>query len=135
MNKQNEANISGRENEIDLENFLKKHDIPYKSGGNTSIDFIIHGSNKYVYVECCNQNVGGSVDEKIPHKIWKYHDRIKFDKIIIQIGTHKIKKEIIKHIKFLEESLDIVVVIMTMKEVKDYILNVKPKKNKFFEWK
>ena len=32
--------------------------------------FLQHDGNKIIYADCTNQNVSGSVYDKVPHKVW-----------------------------------------------------------------
>mgnify|MGYP003348447175 CR=1 FL=1 len=57
-----------------IKNWDSTKDIPYRrqKSGASQIDFIIQIGDKVIYADCTNQNIGGSVEEKIPHKVWKY---------------------------------------------------------------
>lgn len=128
----NPINESGKGAEDRLKRFLIENDIPYESGGNTTIDFTIFTKNKTVYIDCTNQNVSGSVEEKVPHKIWKYHKRIGFKEVIIQRGKQELHPEVMEHIRDLEVSKNIKVFIWTEDEVQNYLLGLPPKTNPFF---
>lgn len=95
------ANKSGKNLEKQLKNLLNYYNIPYvyQKEGNFEIDFIIQIGNKKIYVDCTNQNVGGSVEEKLPHKVWKYWKKYNFDEIYIIKGNHDIGKCVISHLK------------------------------------
>ena len=62
------ANESGCKLEEELKTFLNEKEISFihQESGKHQIDFIIGNG---IHVDCTNQNVEGSVDEKIPHKI------------------------------------------------------------------
>jgi hypothetical protein len=128
----NPINESGKSAEDRLEKFLIQNNIPYNSGGNTTIDFTIWTSDETIYIDCTNQNVAGSVEEKVPHKIWKYHKRIGFKEVIIQRGELELHPEVMEHIRDIEESKNIKVHIWTEREVQDYLLGIPPKTNPFF---
>ena len=128
----NPINESGKGAEDRLKRFLIENDIPYESGGNTTIDFTIFTKNKTVYIDCTNQNVSGSVEEKVPHKIWKYHKRIGFKEVIIQRGKQELHPEVMEHIQDLEITKGIKVFIWTEDEVQNYLLGLPPKTNPFF---
>ena len=91
----NPINKSGKELEDNIENFLISEDIPH-TRQKKGIDFIINDS---IYVEAKNQNGGGSVDEKLPHTVWKYHKQYKINHMIIVHGKHKISKAILNHLE------------------------------------
>jgi len=131
----NPINISGKEGEKSLGNFLKSKNIPYKSGGSKTIDYTIFLENKTVYVECTNQNVEGSVMEKLPHKIWKYHQRIGFKEVIIQRGNLELGKGVMSHIRDIESQKGIRVMIMNSNELQQYLLDVPVKTHEFFDFK
>jgi len=128
----NPINESGKDAEDRLEKFLIQNDIPYKRGGNTTIDFTIYTKDKIVYIDCTNQNVPGSVEEKVPHKIWKYHQRIGFNEVIIQRGKLELGEEVMEHIRYYEEKEDMKVLVWTEEEVRSYLLGLPPKENPFF---
>ena len=128
----NPINESGKGAEDRLEEFLIQNNIPYKRGGNVTIDFTIYTKDKVVYIDCTNQNVAGSVEEKVPHKIWKYQKRIGFKEVIIQRGKLELGKEVMEHIKDIEESKDIKVLVWTEEEVRSYLIGLPPKQNPFF---
>ena len=128
----NPINISGKSAEDRLKNFLINKNIPYKHGLNKTIDFTVYTKKKVVYIDCTNQNVEGSVQEKVPHKIWKYHKRIGFNEVIIQRGNLQLHKEVMAHIKDLEITKNIKVFVLTEDEVKNYLLELPKKENRFF---
>lgn len=128
----NNAHRSGKSAENRLKNFLIENDIPFQFGGNTTIDFTIFSKDKIIYIECTNQNRPGSVEEKIPHKIWKYVKKIGLKEIIIQVGSWKLGNQVIEHIKEIEKTKDIKVIIFTENQVKDYLLSMPKKENNFF---
>lgn len=128
----NPINESGIKAEKRLESFLIKHNIPYKRGGNTSIDFTIFTKDKTIYLDTTNQNVSGSVQEKVPHKVWKYHKRIGFDEVIIQRGKLQLHREVMEHLKYIEQTENIKVHVLTDVEVERYLLGLELKQNKFF---
>ena len=93
------ANKSGIELEAELKNFLIqnsfvfRHQIP----GQNEIDFIIGNEDNKLYADCTNQNSSGSVDEKIPHKIWKYYKKYNYSSVYIIRGSHKPRDLILEH--------------------------------------
>ena len=60
--------------------------------GKFEIDFQIETQDGTVFADCTNQNVGGSVEEKLPHKLWKYAELYHYHTVFIVTGTHKILK-------------------------------------------
>ena len=114
----NPINESGLKLEDQLENYLKVNDLPYKRNTN-GIDFIV-GSGQY-YIECKNQTQGGSVNEKLPHTIWKYHQRYGMQTMyIIQPYTDGMGA-IMNHINWLESILDIKVHIVSYQDMCDVL--------------
>ena len=90
------ANQSGIKLEKELKTFLCEKKIPftYQRNGKHEIDFII---GKGIHADCTNQNVEGSVDEKIPHKIWKYFEKYKYKDVYIIRGKHMPKELVLLH--------------------------------------
>ena len=96
------ANKSGTILEEKLELFLKQNNVAYKRqrSGHNEIDFIIHlNEDKTIYADCTNQNVLGSVEEKIPHKVWKYFKKYNYKEVYIIKGKYNISKSVIEHLK------------------------------------
>ena len=130
----NPINNSGKELETDLRNWLVEKDIPFTQsadGPKADIDFIIH-SKKPMYIECHNQNTKGSVDEKIPHKVYKYWDKHKMKEIWIVKGKYPLNKRIKGHIKLLETLCEIEVKIETLDSIKNKVISNPIQRNKFF---
>jgi len=130
----NPINNSGKELETDLRNWLVEKDIPFTQsaeGPKADIDFIIH-SKKPMYIECHNQNTSGSVDEKIPHKIYKYWEKHKMQEIWIVKGKYPLNKRIKGHIKLLETFCEIEVKIETLDSIKNKVTSNPIQRNKFF---
>ena len=90
------ANQSGIKLERELKTFLHEKSIPFKyqKNGKHEIDFII---GEGIHADCTNQNVTGSVDEKIPHKIWKYFEKYKYKDVYIIRGKHMPKELVLAH--------------------------------------
>ena len=114
----NPINESGLKLEDLLENYLKVNDLPYKRNTN-GIDFIV-GNGEY-YIECKNQTQGGSVNEKLPHTIWKYHQRYGMDVMYIIQPYTKGMAKIMNHIKWLESILGIKVYIVSYQHMCDVL--------------
>ena len=93
----NPINESGTSLEERLEAYLIEKNIQYKKqkSGKHEIDFIIQQPDGPWYVECTNQNKGGSVAEKLPHKVRKYYRLLRFKKMYNLIGEFKIPKAVI----------------------------------------
>ena len=116
----NPINISGANLEDLMENFLKTNNLPYTRNSN-GVDFIV-GSNQY-YIECKNQTQGGSVIEKLPHTIWKYKMKYDFDSLyIVQPYTDGMGK-VMEHIKWLENTMGIVVYIVSYDSMCNILIN------------
>ena len=125
----NPINESGTLGENHFETLLNENDIPFKSGGNNGIDYIVF--DKF-YMDSKNQTQGGSVDEKIPHTIFKYHEKYNQPKYYI-VGYYEYKESIKRHIKFLENKLNIKVYFYTPEEMIEVIKEsgIKPLMDKF----
>ena len=93
----NPINESGQRLEEQLESYLIKNDFAFKraKSGQHEFDFIIGN----YYADCTNQNEQGSVDEKIPHKVWKYHQKYKYKDVYIIRGKHIPNPSVVEHLK------------------------------------
>ena len=110
----NPINESGLKLEESLENYLRVNGLPYKRNSN-GIDFIV-GDGQY-YIECKNQTQGGSVNEKLPHTIWKYRKKYGMDTMyIIQPYTDGMGV-VMNHIQWLESMLGINVHIVSYEDM------------------
>jgi hypothetical protein len=128
----NPINKSGQKLEHEMSLFLETNSIPYDGGGSSCIDFKIRTDTGIVYLDCTNQNVGGSVMEKLPHKIWKYWNKFKFNEVVITRGREKPNKVLNEHIKWLEDILNIKVYVLSFNESKKFILDKPLQINEFF---
>ena len=128
----NPINKSGQKLEHEMSLFLETNSIPYDGGGSSCIDFKIRTDTGIVYLDCTNQNVGGSVMEKLPHKIWKYWNKFKFNEVVITRGREKPNKVLNEHIKWLEDILNIKVHVLSFMESQQFILDKPLKLNEFF---
>ena len=95
----NPVNISGQLLEDMVENYCVSNKISYKRAkpGAHEIDFIIDSSKGKIFADCTNQNSGGSVEEKLPHKLWKYFKKYQYRNVYIIKGDHKISKTVLDH--------------------------------------
>ena len=95
----NPVNISCKDLEDRVENYCVENNISYQraKSGAFEIDFIIDTDFGKVYADCTNQNVVGSVEEKLPHKIWKYYQKYKYDNVYIIKGDQKISNHVLEH--------------------------------------
>mgnify|MGYP003627063044 FL=1 len=120
----NPINMSGIKLEENLELFLKSNDFPYRKqkSGASEIDFIIPTKeNKIIYADCTNQNTGGSVEEKIPHKVWKYWKKYNYKEVYIIRGDYTIGKTVIKHLKDEEKTRGYKTHILTLEEFCNFL--------------
>ena len=119
------ANKSGIELEAELKNFLIqnsfvfRHQIP----GQNEIDFIIGNEDNKLYADCTNQNSSGSVDEKIPHKIWKYYKKYNYSSVYIIRGSHKPRDLILEHCEEIAQRNNFKFNIVTLDVFRDIISN------------
>jgi len=130
----NPINNSGKKLENELEQMLIQNGIPYTrsvEGPKADIDFIIHTKPK-MYIECHNQNTNGSVDEKIPHKVFKYKSRHGMDILYIVTGKYPLSIRIKGHIKLLETLFDMKVQIENLDSITNKILSNPIQSNNFF---
>ena len=97
----NPINISGQELEDKVQLHCVLNNLSYQRAktGSFEIDFIIETDKGKVYADCTNQNVGGSVEEKLPHKIRKYYKKYKYDNVSIIQGEHKVSNHVLEHCK------------------------------------
>lgn len=97
----NPVNISGALLEDQVEKYCIENNILYTraKAGAFEIDFIIDTDKGKVYADCTNQNSVGSVEEKLPHKIWKYYKKYNYNNVTIVKGNHKIANHVIEHCK------------------------------------
>ena len=95
----NPVNISGQLLEDKVEAYCRENNISYKRArsGEHAIDFIIESSRGKIFADCTNQNSGGSVEEKLPHKLWKYFKKYQYRNVYIIKGDHKISKSVLDH--------------------------------------
>ena len=100
-----------------------------ESNGSNGIDYIVLDE---FYIDSKNQTQGGTVDEKIPHTIFKYYEKYKQPKYYI-VGYYEYKESIKRHIKFLEDKLNIKVYFYTPEEMIEVIKEsgIKPLMDKF----
>ena len=97
----NPVNISGKDLEDRVETYCIENNISFQraKSGAFEIDFIIDTDNGKIYADCTNQNVVGSVEEKLPHKIWKYYKKYGYDNVHIIKGDQKISSHVLEHCK------------------------------------
>ena len=95
----NPVNISGQLLEDMVENYCVSNKISYKRArpGAHEIDFIIESNRGKLFADCTNQNSGGSVEEKLPHKLWKYFKKYQYRNVYIVKGDHKISPKVLEH--------------------------------------
>jgi len=132
MGIKNPINISGQKLEKEMSFFLESNSIPYVGGGSSCIDFKIKTNTGIIYLDCTNQNVGGSVMEKLPHKIWKYWKKFRFNEVVITRGREKPNEILNQHLAWLEHILVIKIHVLDFDQSKKFILGKPLKINKFF---
>jgi hypothetical protein len=95
----NPVNISGQLLENKVENYCRENNISYQRAkyGAHAIDFIIETDNGKVFADCTNQNTTGSAEEKLPHKLWKYHKLYGYSSVYIIKGNKKLSPRVIEH--------------------------------------
>ena len=95
----NPVNISGQLLEDQLESYCRENNITYQRAkpGAHAIDFIIETDNGKIFADCTNQNSTGSVEEKLPHKLWKYHNKYGYSNVCIIKGDHKLGSNVLMH--------------------------------------
>tara|TARA_Y100000310_G_C20046379_1_gene518519 strand:+ start:90 stop:491 length:402 start_codon:yes stop_codon:yes gene_type:complete len=98
----NPINVSGKAGQLCLREYLNNNNFTYKEEkpGQPQIDFIVNPNTKNaIYIDCTNQNVGGSVEEKLPHKVWKYYQKYKYKEVYIVEGRHTVNQSVRQHCK------------------------------------
>jgi hypothetical protein len=119
----NIINSSGLAMEDSVESFLLEQNIPYQrsSSGKHEIDFILSTKDGPLYLECSNQNVPGSVEEKLPHKLWKYYKKYQFDNVILVTGILNINKRVVDHCFEITETYKFNLQILTLPDLYVYL--------------
>ena len=100
MKIKNPINKSGQNGQTRVRNLLieKKYSFREEKTGQSQIDFIINpDTDSPIYIDVTNQNKDGSVDEKIPHKVWKYYKKYKYDDVYIVEGNYNVKSLVKEH--------------------------------------
>ena len=118
------ANKSGQELETQLKMFLIEKDFSFiqQKPSQPVIDFVIDTQDGKIYVDCTNQNESGSVIDKIPHKIWKYHRMYNYSDVYIIRGS-KIPSEIImEHCNEICEDKNFKMHLVTFQEFCDILM-------------
>lgn len=133
----NPRNESGEKLEEDTKLFLDENNFQYIPHNNQAeIDYRIEifdddvqtisgeaRKTKIIYADCTNQNVGGSVDEKLPTKIHKYLRKYNYKEVFIIRGLQLPSKATMAFISEMEEWFNIKVHFVTLEEFKSYLLN------------
>ena len=123
----NPINVSGTDLEDRVENYLIESKLSYTRAkpGAPEIDFKIETENGMVYADCTNQNSGGSVEEKLPHKLWKYSMRYNYDSVIIVTGTHKYSKHVKEHCEDVAKMKGFVLQLLDYDKFVNYLKDAK----------
>ena len=122
----NPRNESGKFGEDRMKKVLIENNLPYTPGKNNGIDFIVH-LEKDIYIDIKNQNTDGSVNEKIPHMVWKYKKEYNYSKVYIVEGKKNTPESIKKHCN---EICD--VYFVKFEEMCDILLGEPTKIERFF---
>ena len=114
-----EANKSGAKLEDDLARVLinEKFTFIKEKPGSKMIDFQIETDKGRVYVDCTNQNSGGSVMDKIVQKARKYYRMYRYAEIFIVRGRKPIHSEVLKTLKEDEQVYGYKTTILTLEEI------------------
>tara|TARA_R100000152_G_C6727541_1_gene152636 strand:- start:473 stop:868 length:396 start_codon:yes stop_codon:yes gene_type:complete len=131
MSVENPINKSGQLGQTRLREFLIEDNFSYREEktGQHQIDFIVNpGTNKEIYIDVTNQNTDGSVDEKIPHKVWKYHNKYKYKDVYIVEGKYNVSKKVKEHCKIYDFNVHFV----KLEEMKSILKNKNYKIERFF---
>lgn len=120
------ANKSGEELERKVMDFLVEKNIPFKrqKPRQPEIDFII---DNRIYADCTNQNVEGSVQDKIPHKIWKYYKKYGYKEVYIIRGFRIPDKGVIQHCDEIAEKFNFKWHLVTFGEFCEILGHERPK--------
>ena len=122
----NPRNESGKFGEDRMKKVLIENNLPYTPGKNNGIDFIVH-LEKDIYIDIKNQNTDGSVNEKIPHMVWKYKKEYNYSKVYIVEGKKDTPEGIKEHCN---EICD--VYFVKFEEMCDILLGEPTKIERFF---
>lgn len=118
------ANKSGQELETRLKMFLieKEFNFTQQKPRQPVIDFIIDTEGEKIYVDCTNQNEPGSVMEKIPHKIWKYHKKYNYSNVYIIRGKEIPNEQVMEHCAEICKEKNFKMHLMTFEEFCDILM-------------
>lgn len=118
------ANKSGEELETQLKMFLieKEFSFVQQKSGQSVIDFIIETEDEKIYADCTNQNESGSIMDKIPHKIWKYHRLYDYSNVYIIRGKKIPNETIMKHCAEICEDKNFKMHLVTFQEFCDILM-------------
>ena len=125
----NPANESGTKLEDRVESFLKSNNFAYdkQKPGASEIDFIIPiNGNRSIFADCTNQNSGGSVYEKVPHKVWKYSVKYEYDEVYIIRGTQLPPISVKDHLQWFKEEIGVDTHIVSFEEFSNIVLKQTP---------
>ena len=142
---------SGVKEEDRFQYMLEEANLEFVRNRSKGIDFIVE-NRFYVDVKKIKdrnekgEKVGGTVDEKLPHTVYKYYDKYKvknksktyYIALDYPLGRNPREEGIIKHIEFLEEVCNINVIIGTLNETMNLILSENlspPRKYEFGKFK
>lgn len=115
------SNTMGFKMEELFELYLRQHDISHTraKSGEYAIDFIVKTPDKTYYIDCKNQNVTGTAEEKLPHTVWKYWKKYGYDEVYLIRGDYIPNKRVYEHLEIYPFKTHIV----TMDEIQKILLN------------
>tara|TARA_Y100000389_G_scaffold2663_1_gene2638 strand:+ start:753 stop:1145 length:393 start_codon:yes stop_codon:yes gene_type:complete len=127
----NPVNISGQLLEDQVESYCVENNISYQRAkpGAHAIDFIIDTDDGKVFADCTNQNSVGSVEEKLPHKLWKYHNKYGYSNVCIIKGDHKISPTVLMHCQELARTK---MFKLTFKSLEEFCNSLTQKEESYF---
>jgi hypothetical protein len=96
----NRINKSGKQFEDEVKDILEQSGHSYKSNKNSGIDYKITFEDRIDGIEVKAQKVGGSVDEKLPHSVYKYAEKYK-NIVFLFHDNFKLNSNIQEHMEYI----------------------------------
>ena len=127
----NPINISGASFSDKVLHLIKKHNIPHTDNGNKTIDFYLYFQDKTIGLEAKGQHTEGTVNEKLPHTIYKYL-KLDIDEIWLVVHEHTLSDIIKEHIEVVSIDSNVVVRIVDITNLEDMFISNTPKVNEWF---
>ena len=126
----NRINKSGKKFEDEVKSILNESNHSYKSNKNNGIDYEIRFIDRLDGLEVKAQKTEGTVDEKLPHTLYKYSK--KYTNVVFLFHeSFKLKSNIQEHMEFVAKLKEVnLVLLWGLEKFKNYLNgNLKDNKN------